>query len=95
MTQELTDKFYIVCLKGGYRIWINEEQSEKIKLALEKNQKFIYTEKGMFRADEVLFILPANEVEKQDRIKKGEWQCDHCKRWHPRFEECGCQGGKF
>lgn len=90
-----TDKIFVVNLRGGYKIWVNDEQAEKIKESLEKGKKFIYTEKGMFRADEVSFILPASEVDYQERVKKGEWQCGTCKRWHPKFEECGCQGGRY
>ena len=95
MTNEITDKDFVISLRGGYKIYVNEAQMELIKKMLEKGKSFVFLESGLFNANDIIFILPAREVEKDDRIKKGEWQCQDCRRWHPRNEECGCQGGRY
>ena len=89
MTNEITDKNFIVLIRGGYKIYINEKQMEIIKENMKQGKTIIYLEKGLFNANDISFILPASEVEKDERIKKGEWQCEY-RTWHQRGEGCGC-----
>ncbi|MEM5853838.1 MAG: hypothetical protein QW228_05715 [Candidatus Aenigmatarchaeota archaeon] len=87
MNGEITDKNYILFLKGGHKIWINETQFEMLKNLLETNRKFIQVENWVFNRDEVAYIGPRREIEITERIKKGEWQCKYG-YWHNPGEEC-------
>ena len=82
-------------LTGGYKVYLNKQEADFLTENIETNKKVIKIGEKVFFADSVRFILPASEIEREDKIKKGEWQCENCKRWHPKNEECGCQGGKF
>lgn len=88
MTKALTDKTYILVLYGGYKIWLNEIQADLIKKLIEANRQFISFEKYFFKSDQIRFIMPAADVERDEHIKNGEWQCGHG-TWHARYEDCG------
>lgn len=88
MTNQLTDKRFIVGLRGGYKIYVNEEQKESIIKALEISQTFIKHNGGIFRASEINYVLQADQIEKDEKIKKGDWQCSWG-HWHQKFEQCG------
>jgi len=91
----LTDKNFVAMLKGGYKCWLSKNQAELIKNALKKKAKFIEVDNIFLKAEDISFILPAVEIDREDRIKKGDWRCSFCGRWHAKDEECGCQGGRF
>ena len=93
--QDITDKTFTVMLKGGYKCWITERQAIVIKESLKKNAKFIEIDNIFLKAEDISFILPADEIDREDRVKRGDWQCSECGRWHSKNEECGCQGGKY
>jgi len=95
MTKEITDKLFVVMLRGGYRCWINKEQKEALENAILSGKKFVKVDEYFFNANNISFILPASEIEREDRVKRGDWQCEYCGRWHPKGEECGCQGGIY
>lgn len=95
MNQEITEKYFILILRGGYKIWLSETQFEMICNLIETQQKFIRIDKWLINKDEIAFIGLRADIEKDERIKRGEWQCEYCKRWHSKFMECGCQGGKY
>ena len=88
MINEITDKNFIILIRGGYKIYITEIQMNAIKDSLEKGKGFIYLDKGLFNASDIVFILSAGEVEKDDRVKRGEWKCEYGE-WHERGQQCG------
>lgn len=95
MDQFLSDKTHIVLMSGDIRIWITEKEFETAEQLIGAGKVFINLDGRLINTKSIIYAGPRNEIELADRIKKGEWQCQVCKRWHPKFEECGCQGGKY
>jgi hypothetical protein len=88
MEKSITDKTFVVMTKRGYRCWLNQRQAEALKMALLQEKKFISIDDFFFNSQDISFILPASEIEREDRFKRGEWQCSYG-YWHSRGEECG------
>jgi hypothetical protein len=93
---QITDKTYVIMLKGGYKCWITKEQGDFIKTQLiNKTGEFVVVDELFIKSSDISFIIPASEIDREDRVRRGDWQCRDCGRWHPREEKCGCQGGRF
>jgi hypothetical protein len=88
MDKYLTDKNFVVMLKGGYKCYLNERQ----KIALQENllagKDFVLVDGFFFKTDDVSFILPASEIEREDKVKRGEWKCEYG-FWHGKADSCG------
>jgi hypothetical protein len=84
----ITDKTFVLMTKRGYRVWLNYKQAEAVKMALLKGKKFISVDDLFFNSQEISFILPASEIDREDRVKRGEWKCKYG-YWHSKNEECG------
>jgi hypothetical protein len=87
-TNSITDKTFVLMIKGGYRVWITPKQAEAIRMVLLRGEKFISIDDLLFNSQDISFILPASEIDREDRIKRGEWQCEYG-YWHSRGEKCG------
>jgi len=88
MNKKITDKNFVVMLKGNYRCWVNKEQKELLEKGLLMGKKFIKIDEFLFNSDDISFILPASEIDREDRIKRGDWQCKYG-YWHTKGEQCG------
>lgn len=84
----LSDKTFVLMTKQGYRCWISKQQVEALRTELLKDKKFIFLDDCFFNASDISFILPAAAIEREDRIKKGQWQCSFG-YWHDKNQECG------
>ena len=96
-SMEITTKTKCLLTREGIEIWITPEQSEKIfqLIQLAKDNKLIDIEGETISVNSITGIYSAEKIELLRRKKEGQWQCEYCKRWHKRGEECGCQGGRF
>ena len=94
---EITTKTKCILLRNGIEIWIDNDQAEKISqlISVAKENKLIDIEGETISVNSIDGIFSADKIYEQRKRKAGQWQCEHCKRWHTRFEECGCQGGKY
>ena len=94
-----TNKTKCLLTKQGIEIWITPEQAKQISqiIGTTTSIKTIEIEGQTVGIDNITGggIYDAEYIFRQRKIKAGMWECDSCKRWHPRFEECGCQGGKY
>jgi hypothetical protein len=88
MKKEITDKTFVVMLRGSYRVWLTEKQAEALKEQLLSGRRFVAIDRYFFKAEDIVFILPAPEIDREDRIKRGEWKCP-AGYWHQRGEGCG------
>jgi len=97
MNQEITDKTKCLLTREGIEIWINDNQAEAISqlILIAKDNKLIDVEGETISVNSISGIYSAQKIEELRRRKQGQWQCEYCKRWHNRNEECGCQGGRF
>jgi len=91
---QITNKNYCVVLRGNYKTYLTKEEAEFLGKAFESGKEVVRIGDKTFFKFSVLFILPAGEIEREDKIKRGEWQCQICCRWHAKFEECGCREEK-
>lgn len=97
MSQELSVKLMCILLRSGVEIWIEEERIESLKkiLTASKESKFIELNNEVINTADVVGIFTPETMKTKEKIKQGQWQCEACKRWHPRGEQCGCAGGKY
>jgi len=82
-------------LNDNYKTYLTEDEAEFLSKSFEAGKEVVRVGNKTFFKFGVRFILPASEIDREDRIKRGDWQCEDCGRWHKRGEECGCQGGKY
>ena len=88
MTQSITDKLYILVLKGNVRIWLNKKEFEGAKESIRQEIAFIEIGGKIISKDAILYIVPRAELDEAEKIKRGEWKCKFDK-WHERNQECG------
>jgi len=88
MTQEITDKVKCVVMRSGVEVWISQEQSEKLRVLLDKNVKFVELEDETINTADIIGIFKAESVEDMRRRKHGEWKCKYG-YWHDFKEQCG------
>jgi hypothetical protein len=86
--KSITDKTFVLMTRKGYRVWLTPKQVEAIKMVLLRGERFISVDNLFFNSQDISFILPASEIDREDRIKRGEWQCQFG-YWHSKNEECG------
>lgn len=96
MTENLpTDQTHVILLTNGVRIWITEAEFKLIQQLSSSGKTMIDLDTMGFNINSISYFGPRAQLDEVDRRRKGEWQCEACKRWHPREEQCGCQGGKY
>ncbi|RLF54688.1 MAG: hypothetical protein DRN13_02070 [Thermoplasmata archaeon] len=88
MERNLTDKTYILCLDNNEKIYLTDEQAKQCRAALLSGKEFILMEENLLKTKAIKYILPAREVERAERIKRGEWMCEYG-FWHQKGEQCG------
>jgi hypothetical protein len=92
MNQNLTDKTYCVLLKSGYKTYLTRQNAEELSKAFEAGKEVARVVDGdefkTFFKFGVDNIMPAWEIQRDDKIKRGEWQCEKG-FWHGRNEQCG------
>jgi hypothetical protein len=86
--QQITDKTYCVMLADNYKTYLNKNEAEFLSKAFEQGKEVVRVGEKTFFKFGVRFILPASEIGREDRIKRGDWKCEY-DYWHRRGEECG------
>ena len=87
MNQQITDKTYCILVRGGYKVYIREDQFKNIQASLAELE-VINLDQGFIFRSSVIGILLASEIETQDKIKRGDWKCAYGE-FHSRGQECG------
>lgn len=88
MKKEITDKVFVVMLKGGYKCYLNERQKDVIGEGIILKKTFVKVDNFLFKTEDISFVLPASEIEREDKVKKGDYKCDYG-FWHTKNEACG------
>lgn len=88
MTKEITDKNFVVMLKGGYKCYLTDKQSEALKQQLMFGIERVLLDDYYFKSDDISYIIPAKNIDREDKVRRGEWRCSF-NHWHGRNEECG------
>jgi hypothetical protein len=92
-TTAITDKTKCLLLRGGYKTYLSQRDYDELKAKLKAGADMVFIAEGtpdekMFSKYALLATMEAGEVEKEDRIKRGEWLCDYG-HWHKKNEQCG------
>lgn len=92
MLENLPDvKRMLLATRSGIRLWLNEDESEKVKIELEGESRGFLEIQGMLIArNDITGILSpeaAGQLQAQDG---GFWQCEK-KWWHRRGTLCDCK----
>ena len=94
---QLTDKTKCLLTREGIEIWITDKQAEIIteRINDEDSNDLIEVGDDMIATRSISGIYSSKKIQELRRKKQGWWQCELCHRWHPREEQCGCQGGRY
>lgn len=82
-------------LKDGSKFFLEENEAEIVKQAIKNGSHYLEVGDNLISSNDFSRIVGSENYEEAERRRHGEWKCEFCGRWHPRGEECGCQGGKF
>jgi len=85
---KLTDKKFVLCLDNNEKLYLTEEQANRVKEAVLRDSEFILIARELIRKRSIKYIISAQQVEKAERVKRGEWMCKYG-FWHQRGEQCG------
>ena len=92
MPRQLTDKTECLMLRGNYKTYLTKKEADFVSQQFAEGKDVVRLQdngvtKTFFKYS-ILFILPAADIEKQDKVKKGDWMCNYG-YWHNRGETCG------
>ncbi len=95
MTKEISNKRFVCVLRDGSRFFLEEREADQLKEAIREGAEFLEIGESMISIKEFSKLIEGQNYEEAEKRRSGMWQCKKCGRWHNRFEECGCQGGKY
>ena len=97
---EISKNLMAIVIRGDYQIWIDEENLESVKKAME-NKSIIEIGKHIINAVDISGIFSAEIMAEKTRRKNGEWQdekgvwhlqgdwkCQYKDLYHKKFEKC-------
>ena len=88
-TKELSTKTVCVLLLNNYKVYLTPKQAEVLSNDLIQGLDIIKINDYIFNKVAIMAILPASDIQRDDRIKRGEWTCKRG-NWHTRNAECEC-----
>lgn len=97
MTQEITDQMWVLVLRGGVKVFINEAEFNGIKIALQTGSELLEVQGKLITKQSVLYLISAADLKKvddeRDRTRRGDWKCIHGRWIEKKYKECGCGRG--
>lgn len=77
MTTAITDKTEVLVLRGDIKIYLNQEEAKKVYAIMENKgiEAFEIQDRKIMRYA-IQYVVPAGDIEIQERIKRGEWKCE-------------------
>jgi len=85
---EITDKTLCLTTYDNIEIFLNPEQAEKIRQAIESGSKMITVGGSTISASNIKGIYAGKHIIQRKRMMAGEWFCRYG-HWHRRHEQCG------
>lgn len=90
----ITDKTYVIVLRGNVKIYVNAADFEKLKAAVGMGVEMLEVEGRIIMRNAIQYIVPAADLQKQEKEqmhrKHGDWQCFKG-NWHDRkYTDCSC-----
>jgi hypothetical protein len=95
MKKEISTKRFVLVLKDGSKFFLDDREAGIVRESIKQGLDYLEVGESLISRYDFARLVGSSEYEDAQRLKQGQWQCQFCKRWHPRNEECGCQGGKY
>ncbi|MEK6880388.1 MAG: hypothetical protein AABY22_12300 [Nanoarchaeota archaeon] len=89
MTQEISNKTWVLMLIGGDRHFLTEREAQAIKEAIIKGDKFIDLEDVFFATNQFVKLMKGSDYQKAENYRKGDYFCETHKNWIPKGKTCG------
>ena len=85
--RELTNKNWVVQCSDGVRLFINDDQKERLLQGLKVGVEHIEVDGRILPKN--FGIYKPSDLEDCDKIKRGMWKC-RANNWHSKFDTCEC-----
>lgn len=90
MSKELTDKIFVMVLRNGFEVWLNDAEAKLCKQAVKNGLPFLEIESDFIRTNAVEYITTAAKHADTIKMKRGLWKCSQ-EEWHDRKQAmCEC-----
>lgn len=89
---ELTKSQMCVMIRGGIEIWIDADQTEKLKKAME-SQKYVNLKGSTVAVFDIQGVYTPEHVEEHKRYLNGQFKCMKG-NWHDKNQKCDCRQSK-
>lgn len=76
-------------IRGGYKVYLNKEKADFLSQSFQQNKEVVQIDDMTFFRGSVIYIMPIRDVEREERIKQGEWMCKKHNNWIPKGKSCG------
>lgn len=86
----LTDKMYVLVLRGNVKIYINLNEFEGIKQAIGRGEEMFEVQSRLVMKQSVLYLVSASDLDNAEKMKKGWWKCHAGNLHDPKYKECSC-----
>lgn len=88
--KEISTRHYVCILKDGSRFFLEDEDAERLRLAIRSGSQFLEIEDSLVASSEFSRLISSENYQETEKIRRGEWKC-RFGFWHHRGEECGHQ----
>jgi len=95
MTKKISTRNYVCVLRDGSRFFLEEREAGQLKEAIREGAEFLEIGESIISIKEFSKLIGSDQYEEAEKKRSGMWRCEKCGRWHPRGEQCGCQGGRY
>lgn len=86
--QQITDKTYCVMLNDNYKTYLTKDEAEFLSKSFEQGKEVVRVGDKTFFKFGVRFILNACEIDREDKLKRGDYKCEFG-YWHEKGQQCG------
>ena len=74
---EVSTKTEVLVLRGDIKIYLSEDEAKTIYQIMQNKEVEAFEVQGRkIMRYSILYIVPAGDVETQERVARGEWRCD-------------------
>ena len=88
---EISKDNFVLALRGGVNLYINEEEKSTIESLINSGQKLIKVKGKLIMSEAILYIVSAVDVEEAMMIRRGYVKCESG-HWYqrnlPKCDKC-------
>jgi len=87
---QLTDKTWVLVLRDNVRLYLNEQDAEKVKQAVSSGAGTLDIQGRLIMKQAILYLISASDQDVADKIRKGWWKCANGVLHDPKYKDCSC-----